>query len=687
MLRNIYIIFFLLGLSNYLWAQTNDPCTAPTLTVGTSCSSPTAGSLNGFAISASITNCASTGDPQGFYTFIATDANMTIEVVGSATIDPVIDLLVGACGSLTNVDCQDGTGTGGTEVMNATGLTVGVTYTIAVYDYFGDNDPGATFDICVHGVSSIGNNCPNAVPLTIGVADCATAVDNSGSFDNSSSTDNPCSSSYNDDEYWYTITGTGDAVNITLSALGSNYIAVSVLDDCPSGSPNCIASEENGSSTSNIAFTTPVLTNGVTYYIAISTWASVSGTPDFCINTSAVVSTSPGGTDCGNLAPICTDVGLTFTAQTGVPDADITNPGNNYDCLSSQPNPTWYYLEIGVAGDIDMLLSANSDVDFALWGPFADQATATANCDSYGMPIDCSFNSSATENVNITGASVGEVYVLLITNYAAVVQQVTLQQNGGTGATNCGIICGVDAGTTNVTMSNTSSNNYVLCYNESVTLTTTGYTLPTAVDVAGLGYMIYTGLPTTGDPSTDPNWTGYFYTSDVVTETNSAANVYDFILANPVPDAGSNGVPSGQQIYLVPVTMDDVADIANGGADDNLGHDLDGDGCFTLGTPIEITYLDEITGGVVENCGTNVVITLSGGYPGFDPFSSYTVTNTGGGVMVQSGTRGEILTFTNLALGDVITVDVTDDGNGCTETITFTTTCATSSCDADAGNW
>ena len=47
-----------------------------------------------------------------------------------------------------------------------------------------------------------------------------------------------------------------------------------------------------------------------------------------------------GGTDCSSLQPICTDVGLSFTASSGVPDASTTSPGNNYDCLLSEPNPT-----------------------------------------------------------------------------------------------------------------------------------------------------------------------------------------------------------------------------------------------------------------------------------------------------------------------------------------------------------
>ena len=62
---------------------------------------------------------------------------------------------------------------------------------------------------------------------------------------------------------------------------------------------------------------------------------------------------------------------MNFPAQTGVANASTADPGNNYSCLASSPNPTWYYMEVANAGGIDMDLSAGSDIDFALWGPFS----------------------------------------------------------------------------------------------------------------------------------------------------------------------------------------------------------------------------------------------------------------------------------------------------------------------------
>lgn len=85
---------------------------------------------------------------------------------------------------------------------------------------------------------------------------------------------------------------------------------------------------------------------------------------------------SQGGPDCASIEPICTDVGVTYTANTGVAEASATDPGNDYGCLITQPNPTWYYFEISSNGTIDMSLSAPSDIDFIIWGPFTSLSDA-----------------------------------------------------------------------------------------------------------------------------------------------------------------------------------------------------------------------------------------------------------------------------------------------------------------------
>ena len=181
-----------------------------------------------------------------------------------------------------------------------------------------------------------------------------------------------------------------------------------------------------------------------------------------------------GGVNCSGMAPICTDVGLNFTANAGGDEASMLDPGNNYDCLFGQPNPTWYYFQVATNGDIQMELAAASDIDFIIWGPFSSLSVAQSACGSMGnqVPVDpnngnivdCSFSAAAVENPVITGAVVGQVYVMLIANYAGVVQNITLSQTGGSGTTDCDIVtnppCAVTSFIANVSGCDFATNNY-----------------------------------------------------------------------------------------------------------------------------------------------------------------------------------------------------------------------------------
>ena len=179
--------------------------------------------------------------------------------------------------------------------------------------------------------------------------------------------------------------------------------------------------------------------------------------------------TEPPPVTCAGMDPICTDDGLFFTASASGGSATALDPGNNYGCLITSPNPTWYYLEIEDSGNINMNLNAPDDVDFIIWGPFDDLDAAQASCGSFGtFPtatngsiVDCSFDPTEDEYPIIPNAQSGDVYVMLITNYASIVQNITLQQIGGIGSTNCDILCEIDINYT-ITPCADNSNTYTL---------------------------------------------------------------------------------------------------------------------------------------------------------------------------------------------------------------------------------
>lgn len=154
------------------------------------------------------------------------------------------------------------------------------------------------------------------------------------------------------------------------------------------------------------------------------------------------VSLQAQGNTCIEADPFCTDSGITFPAGVDVPDASVTEPGNNYDCLSTQPNPAWYYLQIADPGDIVISeFNSNSvDVDFALWGPYENLNEALGQCGSLPTPTDCSYSASPLETITVPNSTQGQVYVLLITNYGNAPTDISAEQTDGTGSTNCDIV-------------------------------------------------------------------------------------------------------------------------------------------------------------------------------------------------------------------------------------------------------
>jgi len=165
------------------------------------------------------------------------------------------------------------------------------------------------------------------------------------------------------------------------------------------------------------------------------------------------------GPDCASADPFCSTSTSTFPASTST----TADPGPNYGCLGSQPNPAWYYLQIGTSGSLDLQMSnsAGVDIDFICWGPFT---SASAGCASglSGSAVDCSYSTAATETCTIPNAVVGEVYILLVTNFSGLSTNITVSQPSGTGSTDCSILCSMTGLTAVVGACDPATNTYPL---------------------------------------------------------------------------------------------------------------------------------------------------------------------------------------------------------------------------------
>ena len=386
-------------------------------------------------------------------------------------------------------------------------------------------------------------------------------------------------------------------------------------------------------------------------------------------------------TNCATAQPFCAGgtSGVTFPATVNGPAAQS---GPNYGCLGSQPNPAWYYLQVSSSGNIDLYIAGtgNQDVDFICWGPFTNLATA-CNSLTAGNTIDCSYSSSPTETCNIVGAVAGQYYMILITNFANVAQNIVFNQIGGTGSTNCGLLANNSSICAGSSATIVASNNSNLA-NPSYSLNPGALTSPTPTFIVSptttTNYTVYvTGVNNQSvtvtqtavatvtvkpKPSVAPTTT-----QTSCTNTVNAFNLgLTFTPVNPVPNytvswspipfsvtsstqtSGSGGIASGQYNATI---------IAAGGCSTTTS--------FSINPSLAPSVFNLVPGGTsftVTCSQPTVVINLN------PPTYNYTWTN--GVSAPQTGSTGY---FTSLNQG-TWTVNGVNPASGCSSTQTFVVT-------------
>jgi hypothetical protein len=383
--------------------------------------------------SGACTSNSGTPDDDVWFSFVATTTTHILSSTWvSGNTDVYWQVFSGSCsGTMNSLLCTDNNA-GGT----ISGLTIGQTYYVRLYTW---SSSGTTVqNICISSPPPppINDNCTGATQVVVNGAPNTCTVQTAGTISGATASGVAMGACFGtaDDDVWYSFVATNNSMNISLNNVtGSTtdlYHSV-YAGSCGTPGTAIICSDPNSSTING-------LTIGSTYFIRIYSYTSSSGQ-----NTSfnlCVSPTPPPPTNitCDVMEPFCSGSPYVFQAQEGGADAPA---GPIYGCLGSEPNPTWFYLEIDVPGTMAIDLTAGSDVDFAMWGPYSSLTTAKADCMTYPAPIDCSYSSSNTEQMNIANAQTGEVYVVLVTNYADIIQNITLDQApDATATTNCAII-------------------------------------------------------------------------------------------------------------------------------------------------------------------------------------------------------------------------------------------------------
>lgn len=211
-------------------APSNDLCDdAITLTVGSSCSytSGTTCAATASSPGTGLTTCVLTPATAEdvWYKFVATQTTATIKVQGDVDFDPVFQLLsdVICSSSYTELECVNSTGVAGLESVSVSGLSIGNTYWIRVYNNSGLI--GTDFQICVTECN------PPAQPGTIS----GNASPCQGSTSTYSISAVSGATSYNWSASNGSVSGSGTSVSVTWGTGTSASIQVSATGICGTG--------------------------------------------------------------------------------------------------------------------------------------------------------------------------------------------------------------------------------------------------------------------------------------------------------------------------------------------------------------------------------------------------------------------------------------------------------------------
>ena len=295
---------------------------------GAACSS-VCGTTFGATGSTPATACSGTADDDVWYSFTATQISHSITVDGTGNFDPVVALLSGGCGALTNQACSDLTGNGGVETLVFNNLVAGQTYFIRVYDYDNGAPSDYEFTICV--TTPILPTCPGSMGL--GVVNVASLPYSStgrtttgrGNEFTASNTIICGNSNYyqSNDEVFVFTPATSGLVSIAVTS-GSSNVGIMLYNGCPfiGQGGTCV---DYSQSTSGNQFLCVNVVAGNTYYLLVDRNGGTS-ISSYNITISAPSVGAPPGSTCFNPVVIAA---LPYTATNQTTQCKLNDYNNS----------------------------------------------------------------------------------------------------------------------------------------------------------------------------------------------------------------------------------------------------------------------------------------------------------------------------------------------------------------------
>jgi|GEM_PF-362535 len=407
----------------------NDNCSGATsLTVyGATCGGATTGDVAGATASTtaaiSCNNFTSTAANDIWYSFVATSTSHIITVVGSASFDAVVDLRFGTCGATTNMNCKDSSTTGGTEILKATGLTIGSTYFVRVYNYGSSVPATTTFTICITTPVPANDECSGAIPLIVYGVSCGGAVTGNTASATQSIAAAPCNGTA-DDDVWYSFVATSTSHDITVVGSAS-FDAVIDLRTGSCNGTNITCMDLLGMGATEVINATG-LTVGTTYYVRVyDYYQTPPATTTFTICITTPAPPAPANDNCSGAIPLTvygTSCGGAVTGNVASATASSTSAILCNGTTGTADDDVWYsFIATATSHDITVVGSANFNAVVDL----RDGGVGPGSCSGTNIACADATLSGGTEVIVATGLTIGNAYYVRVYDYGSSIPATT----------------------------------------------------------------------------------------------------------------------------------------------------------------------------------------------------------------------------------------------------------------------
>ncbi len=354
--------------------------------------------------------CTGINDDDVWYKFVASSSTCSLSLNASASFNAVVEVFSGSCGALTSLFCVNNNPfAGGLETTHLTGLTIGNTYYIRVYDYFSSNAATTTFSLCLYNTNPPPNDdCANAIAISSSTTGVCTSTVVGDTYEATQSAEPACTGNNNDD-VWYKFVASSSTCSLTLNASASFNAVVEVLSGSCGALTNLLCINDNpfigGTETAHLTG----LTIGNTYFIRVYDYyysSSATTTFSLCLYNT----TPPPNDDCANAIAIS-------SSTTGVCTSTVV--GDTYEatqsaepaCTGINDDDVWYKF---VASSSTCSLTLNASASFnAVIEVFSGSCGALTSL----FCVDNNPFAGGTEYIHLNNLTIGNTYYIRVFDY------------------------------------------------------------------------------------------------------------------------------------------------------------------------------------------------------------------------------------------------------------------------------